>query len=108
MLNTDDAAAFPMETYELVRALFLVLNQSCGRIKQGYRDEHGTWRVDIRADEPMTTMFDSGYISAYATGIWTLARLGLVEIVEDHGRQVVGEVTQAGRDFEANLYSREP
>lgn len=52
----------------------------------------------------MTDVFESGHISAYAIGILALARPGLVEITEDHGRQVVGELTQAGRDLEAGLY----
>lgn len=105
MLEDDYTAPLPLETYELIRALFLVLEQSCGRIKEGYRDDNGAWRVDIRSGEPTTTMFDSGYISAYATGIRTLAKLGLVEITEEHGRQVVGEVTQAGREIEASIYA---
>ena len=91
----------------VVGALFEVLNQSCGRIKEGYRNEHGTWCVDIRFGEPTTTIFDSGYISAYATGILMLAQLGLVEIIEDAGgRQVVAEVTEAGRALEAKLLAR--
>lgn len=102
-MPTDNAAL--SGTGQTERALFEVLSQACSREKEACRDpETSAWHLMRQPGERTTTLFDSGLISAYATGIRTLASLGLVTITEDNGgRHVVAEITDAGRALEAEL-----